>query len=185
MKTLTAESVAETLKRPLYMVSVGELGTDTVELEENLRKALDIATSWNAILLLDEADIFMEERSTMDVERNAMVSIFLRLLEYYQGIMFLTTNRAKNIDKAFVSRISLCIKYNDLSHLDREQVWYNILSLYGADFTKIDVHSLASHEVNGRQIKNICRIANAISKYRNSELSTNSYLDIIKKTTII
>lgn len=165
------------------MVSVGELGTDTVDLEENLRKALDIATSWNAILLLDEADIFMEERSTMDVERNAMVSIFLRLLEYYQGIMFLTTNRAKNIDKAFVSRISLCIEYKDLSAADREQVWYNILSLYGVDLDSINIHSLASHDINGRQIKNVCRIAHAISAYKKISLTTDSYLDIIKMTS--
>jgi len=59
------------------------------------------------VLLLDEADIFMEQRSESDIKRNAMVGIFIRLLEYYQGILFLTTNRSGGLDQAFASRISV------------------------------------------------------------------------------
>ncbi len=43
----------------------------------------------------------MEKRATADVVRNAMVSIFLKLLEYHQGVLFLTSNRVKEIDEAF------------------------------------------------------------------------------------
>ena len=57
------------------------------------------------MLLLDEADVFLEKRDLRDVHRNAMVSIFLRLLEYHSGIMFLTTNRLETIDSAFDSRV--------------------------------------------------------------------------------
>ncbi len=56
-KTLTAESVAELLHRPLYSVSVGELGTDTNELEKKLTEILEVSSSWNAVILLDEADV--------------------------------------------------------------------------------------------------------------------------------
>ena len=41
------------------MVSVGELGTDVASLEENLRNILHISASWNAVLLIDEVDIFI------------------------------------------------------------------------------------------------------------------------------
>ena len=58
-KTLTAEGIAELLKRPLYMVSVGELGTNSRDLETELNKILDVAHSWGAVLLLDEADVFL------------------------------------------------------------------------------------------------------------------------------
>src|SRR4051812_31264977 len=77
-KTLTAEAIAETLHRPLYSVSVGELGTDTATLETKLRDILDIASVWNSVILLDEADIFLDKRSDNDIERNSMVGIFLR-----------------------------------------------------------------------------------------------------------
>lgn len=58
-KTLTAEGIAELLKRPLYMVSTGELGTRPDQLETELNKILDVAHSWGAVLLLDEADVFL------------------------------------------------------------------------------------------------------------------------------
>lgn len=103
-KTLTAEGIAELLKCPLYMVSAGELGTDPRVLERNLTDILDIAHAWGAVLLLDEADVFLEKRSIHDIHRNALVSIFLRLLEYFQGILFLTTNRVETFDDAFQSR---------------------------------------------------------------------------------
>lgn len=77
------------------MVSAGELGTDSRFLESELQKILDICHAWGAILLLDEADVFLEKRNMHDLHRNALVSIFLRQLEYFQGILFLTTNRVE------------------------------------------------------------------------------------------
>ncbi|KAI2481712.1 SpoVK ATPase AAA+ class [Pyrenophora tritici-repentis] len=92
-KTLTGESIAEYLKCPLYAVSAGELGTNSRSLETDLNRIMDITHSWGAILLLDEADVFLEARQPHDIHRNSLVSVFLRLTEYYQGILFLTTNR--------------------------------------------------------------------------------------------
>lgn len=83
------------LQCPLYMASAGELGTEPRFLEVELQKILDICHSWGAILLLDEADVFLEKRNMQDIHRNALVSIFLRQLEYFQGILFLTTNRVE------------------------------------------------------------------------------------------
>ena len=83
-KTLTAESVAEVMKVPLYMLSAGDLGTSARRVEETLRDVLEMVPRWGALLLLDEADVFMEERNSTDLERNELVSIFLRLLEYYE-----------------------------------------------------------------------------------------------------
>lgn len=89
-KTLTAECVAEYQKRPLYAISCGDLGTDPERLEVKLKEVFNYAVAWKAILLLDEADIFLQERSIDDVNRNALVSIFLRELEYYDGILFVS-----------------------------------------------------------------------------------------------
>ncbi len=136
-KTLTAEAIAESLHRPLYAVSVGELGTNTEILETKLKDILEIASTWNSITLLDEADIFLEKRHDNDVMRNAMVGIFLRLLEYYQGILFLTTNRVKTFDEAFHSRISVALKYRDLDTPTRVKVWNNLFSLAGSPATNL------------------------------------------------
>ena len=73
-KTLTAESIAEAMQAPLYIMSAGELGTQADRVEEYLSDILKMATMWKAILLIDEADIFMEERGRHDLERNELVS---------------------------------------------------------------------------------------------------------------
>lgn len=163
-KTLTAEAVAEVLHRPLYSVSVGELGTDPKALEESLRQILEIATVWNAVVLLDEADIFLEARTEHDILRNSMVGVFLRLLEYHQGVMFLTTNRVRSFDPAFHSRIGLALKYDKLGEAERAQVWHNLLTAAGAELHRFSINELAKHDLNGRQIKSTIRLAQTIAK---------------------
>lgn len=114
-KTLTAEGIAELLQCPLFHISAGELGTSPCELERELTMVLDLAHDWGAVLLLDEADVFLEARTAQDIHRNALVSIFLKLLEYFQGILFLTTNRIDNFDSAFQSRIHIALKVSLVS----------------------------------------------------------------------
>jgi SpoVK/Ycf46/Vps4 family AAA+-type ATPase len=160
------------------MVSAGDLGTDPRNLEKELQNILDIAHSWGAILLLDEADVFLEKRSIHDIHRNALVSIFLRLLEYFQGILFLTTNRVETFDEAFVSRIHLSLRYEELSTKARHRVWKLFLEKVkkteGVEIAKItetDYSDLARRDVNGRQIKNLVRAAQALAVHEGKPLS--------------
>jgi hypothetical protein len=180
-KTLTAETVAEVLHRPLHMVSIGELGTSADQLEERLRKILDIATVWNAVLLIDEADVFMEERKADDIERNAMVGVFLRLLEYYEGILFLTTNRANNIDGAFYSRISMAIHYEPLDSEARYTIWENLLDMAGiTTISAYEISDLSDYELNGRQIKNIINNARSLAQHAERDVDVDDLEMVIE-----
>lgn len=177
-KTLTAEGISELLKCPLYMVSAGELGTDPRTLEAELQKILDIAHAWGAVLLLDEADVFLEKRTIQDIHRNALVSIFLRLLEYFQGILFLTTNRVETFDDAFQSRIHIALRYGELSQKAKKSVFKMFIErvrvLEGVatmPFTEEDYNALARNNLNGRQIKNTIRTAQALAVNNNEPLS--------------
>lgn len=178
-KTLTAEAVSELLHRPLYSVSVGELGVNAQELEKNLRQILDVAQIWNAVILIDEADIFLEKRSTGDILRNACVSVFLRLTEYHQGVMFLTTNRVSEFDTAFYSRISVALKYDNLTVDDRRQIWQNLLMAANMP-TSIDVDKLCVYTMNGRMIKNAIRLAHGLANSQKVEVSTAHLEHVIK-----
>lgn len=82
-----------------------------MEVEKNLVYNFTLAHKWGCVLLLDEADVFLAKRSKADLRRNAVTSVFLRSLEYYAGILFLTTNRVGGIDPAFKSRIHLSLFY--------------------------------------------------------------------------
>jgi hypothetical protein len=182
-KTLTAEAVAEKLHRPLYMVGIGELGTDVAELEDNLKRILDTAHAWRAVLLIDEADIFLEERSDYDVKRNAMVGVFLRLLEYYPGILFLTSNRAQHIDGAIQSRLSLMMHYPALGADDRTQIWKNILgrNADGWELTEDQFHVLGTYDINGRQVKNVVRVALTLASQDGRKAGLTDFVDVIER----
>jgi hypothetical protein len=179
-KTLTAEATSETLQRPLYVVSVGELGTDPEQLERKLGQILELADRWNAVLLLDEADIFLEQRTDHDLKRNAMVGIFLRLLEYFNGVMFLTTNRVKNFDKAFHSRISLAIHYGEMTDEVRLAIWKNLLAAAKIDDSTINLKALSKIAINGRQIKNSIRLAQTIAHAEGKPVTQEHLLKMSK-----
>ncbi|KAE8346780.1 hypothetical protein BDV24DRAFT_175633 [Aspergillus arachidicola] len=186
-KTMTAEAVAEYSQRPLYTVTSGELGADSEDLERHLNRALDIAKAFRAVLLLDEADVFMEERSTKNIAHNALVAVFLRLLEYYQGILILTTNRVKNIDDAFHSRIHMTLKYPSLSVEARGKIWQNFgLHIGGLELSEQEYHQLAQRELNGRQIKNVFGLCKALAADKGQEISMDlimMVLDVMESQT--
>ncbi|KAI0130486.1 P-loop containing nucleoside triphosphate hydrolase protein [Xylariales sp. AK1849] len=171
-KTLTAECVAEWVQCPLYMVSSGDLGTDSATLDEQLTRIMDMTSTWRAVLLIDEADVFLERRSLHDMQRNAMVSVFLRVLEYYSGILFLTTNRVATFDDAFKSRIHVPLRYKNLSVDSRRTIWRNFCERVpgGADINDEGLDRLARHELNGRQIKNVIKTAESLAAFDGARL---------------
>ncbi|KAL2263308.1 hypothetical protein VTK26DRAFT_7361 [Humicola hyalothermophila] len=126
-KTLMAEAVADRARRPLFYLQAEDLGISAAVLGENLKKVFQMATEWNAVILLDEADVFMAERHPQDLGRNELVSIFLRELEYFKGVIFLTTNLYRTIDSAFRSRVSLHLLFNALTPEARTRIWRKFL----------------------------------------------------------
>ncbi|KAK4631369.1 hypothetical protein CLAFUW4_03719 [Fulvia fulva] len=127
-KTLTAETIAKRTNRPLLSVSVAEIGVQPHEAEHKLTDIFADAARWQAVLLMDEADVFVEERQKGELDRNALVSELLRCLEYYEGIIILTTNRIRTIDIALQSRIHLAIQYKGLSADSSLQIYKDNLA---------------------------------------------------------
>ncbi|KAG9118312.1 hypothetical protein FRC07_007236 [Ceratobasidium sp. 392] len=209
-KTLTAEAVSEHLERPLYTVSSGELGVSADILETKLRDTLDVATIWKAVLLIDEADVFLEARSSHELQRNALVSVFLRVLEYHSGVLILTTNRIRSFDDAFLSRFSVALRYPDLDRESRKVLWTKFLVLAGASvegskstgilkaitagidsattegiatprhFSLADISKLSLKNLNGRVIKQSVRTAQALAVSAGEQLSM-SHVDTVLK----
>jgi hypothetical protein len=119
--------VADRTHRPLFYLQAEDLGINAALLGANVKRVFEMATEWNAVILLDEADVFMAERDPHDIARNELVSIFLRELEYFRGIIFLTTNLYSTIDSAFRSRVSLHLLFKPLTSDAREKVWRKFL----------------------------------------------------------
>jgi len=178
-KTLTAEAVAETTRKPLYAVSAGELGTTPESVESRLKRVLELAQMWDAVLLLDEAEVFLQQRDVTNVKRNALVSIFLRQLEYYQGILILTTNMPEQCDAAFESRIHFSVHFPKLDRTARRTIWSMFFTRASIEVDDAELDRLASREINGRQIKNVFSSAMTISRADGSPKLGIDSIDVV------
>lgn len=177
-KTLTAESVAEIARKPLYRVTCGDVGTKAEEVERYLETVLLLGKRWGCVVLLDEADVFLMQRSVKDFKRNALVSVFLRVLEYYDGILILTSNRVGTFDAAFKSRIQLSLHYPPLTEKDRLQIWSTFVEhvegLTNSQTVSLGIRSrdirdrlpeLSKKMLNGREIRNAISTARQLAMF--------------------
>lgn len=165
-KTLTAEVYSEVAKRPLYTVQCSQLGTSPERLEKSLFTVLERANRWGAILLLDEADVYIHERGE-DVAQNAIVGVFLRLLEYYNGILFMNTNRQEVVDDAIISRVTAHVKYANPSPHDGARIWEILFAQYGIT---VSAELLARcvtlwGGISGRNIRQIIRLGKMMADH--------------------
>ncbi|KAI1323681.1 P-loop containing nucleoside triphosphate hydrolase protein [Xylariaceae sp. FL0255] len=162
-KTFTAESIADYINRPLYRLSSHEV-LDEAKLVQGFRRA----QRWGAVVLLDEADVFMQKRDLNNTSRNSAVSTLLRHVEYFSGILFLTTNRVHTIDEAFKSRIHLSISYPPLSYDSKKEVWEKGLIRANVNvkpqwLTRRVLDQLAKEDINGREINNLITMAHTLA----------------------
>lgn len=158
-KTSTAEVYAELLEKPLYMVQLDELGTNTADIEKNLSIIFKRVQKWQAVMLFDEIDVYLFCREN-DLMQSAIVGVFLRLLDYFTGLIFFTTNRSSVLDPAILSRISLKIKYEKLNEQTQLEIWKSKLDDAGLTIDSLEM--LPGLNLNGRQIKNTIRVAKVV-----------------------
>lgn len=189
-KSLTAESVAEIAEMPLYRVTCGDIGATPAEVEKYFAAVMNLSTTWNCVLLLDEADVFLEERSMSDLARNSLVSVFLRILEYYDGILILTSNRVGIFDEAFKSRIQVALHYPNLTRAARRKIWTNFIEMLEEDeehvnFDEIHLHldELAAFNLNGRQIRNTLTTARELAMFKAERLDWKHLEQALKVST--
>lgn len=163
-KTLTAEVYSETKERPLYSVQCSQLGITPEELEQSLYKVFARAQRWNAILLLDEADVYIMKRGR-DLNQNAIVGVFLRVLEYYSGTLFMTTNRSGMVDDAIASRCIARIDYKVPLIKDQRKLWRILSIAAGCPIPTAVIQDVLKkgHCDSGRDIKNLIKLAKTVS----------------------
>ncbi|KAH6972058.1 hypothetical protein BKA56DRAFT_446386, partial [Ilyonectria sp. MPI-CAGE-AT-0026] len=69
-----AESIADHTRRPLFAISSGQLVGPADQVETTLSNLLALAKRWDSVVLIDEADVFLQERTIQQLERNSLVS---------------------------------------------------------------------------------------------------------------
>jgi SpoVK/Ycf46/Vps4 family AAA+-type ATPase len=165
-KTLTCEAVAEHLECPLYVVRPGEISGNAESVEQQLGEIFAMAHTWRAIVLLDDADVFLEARQPGDMHRNSIVSVFLQCLDNHRGVLFLVLNQVEGIDEGLQCRLHMGIRYESLPATARKKIWQHHLGKVeqeAADgkegekrqklFSEVDYKELSERVLNGRQVR--------------------------------
>jgi len=171
-KTLTAEVYAELVQRPLYSIHSGTLGVSADTVRERLEEVFTRAQRWNAVLLLDEADVFVLRRGD-NLAANAVCAEFLRTLEYFDGLLFMTTNRSDDIDDAIISRCAALIDYRVPDENDARRIWQVLAAGHGVVLEEALLDALLAGlaGISPRDIKMLLRLALRMAGARGEELT--------------
>ncbi len=108
-------------------------------------------------------------------------------MEYYEGILILTTNRIKTFDVAVQSRVNLAIRYQDLSVEDRKKIFRNFYNQLTTDNCG-ELKPIKEYmddfdeELNGRQIRNVFSSAMALARQRDEKVCLKDFKDVVKVT---
>ncbi len=173
-KTLTAEVYSEIMERPLYSIHSGSLGTDAKAVRDSLEEIFARSDRWGVVLLLDEADVFVKERGD-SIDQNAIVAEFLRTLEYFKGLLFMTTNRSDTIDDAILSRCAAIIAYSIPTPEDARRIWDVMVD--NTDSSALVSEGLRDRMVQTypslapRDIKMVLRLALRLASKTNTEVT--------------
>lgn len=193
-KTMTAMSLAKTLKRPILSFDSSKILSMYVgESEKNVRRIFDEFNDLrkkakvDPILLLNEADQFLSARSegagsSADKMHNQMQNIFLEQIEKFEGILIATTNLLGNIDKAFSRRFNYKIEFKKPGKKQRLRLWQFMLP-ENADYDEgFDVEALAKYELTGGQINLIIKnTAYKVAVRDESVFTLQDFLEEIEK----
>jgi SpoVK/Ycf46/Vps4 family AAA+-type ATPase len=172
------------------MSSMSELSSsnsdDAYYFERDLKRILRYASTWRAVILLDEADVFLEKRLAQggDSSRNALVAIFLKHLEYFSGMIFLTTNRVDAFDPAMKSRINLALSFEPPGIEMRRQLWLKHLGKIATDDLNLDleedIDEFTREKLNGREISYAINTARTLARYEKKALGVEHVQTVLK-----
>ena len=193
-KTMTAVSLAKTLKRPILSFDCSKILSMYIgESEKNVRKIFDdfkdlsIKAKVEPILLLNEADQFLSSRSegagsSADKMHNQMQNIFLEQIEKFEGILIATTNLLGNIDKAFSRRFNYKIEFKKPGKKQRLRLWQFMLPEKADYEESFDIGTLSKYELTGGQINLIIKnTAYKVAVRDESVFGNKDFLEEIEK----
>lgn len=159
-KTLAAEILAEALGQDLYQISIPRVMSKYIgETEKNIERIFSTARANNSILLFDEADALFTTRvkveTSVDRFSNMEINLLLQEIERFDGIVILTTNLEKNLDKAFERRIQFKIRFPFPDPKHRARIWQALIPRECPVDPDIDWERVGrSFELSGGHIKN-------------------------------
>jgi len=185
-KTLTATLLGKEFERPVYRIDLSQVVSKYIgETEKNLEKIFGLAENKDWILLFDEADALFGKRtstkSSNDRYANQEVSYLLQRVEWFNGLVILTSNFKNNIDDAFLRRFNSIIKFSKPTIEERIKLWTNSKPKNIEIDNQLIVQIANNYELTGAQIVSAIMHASLLALEQNANhLSKENLLFGIK-----
>ena len=182
-KTLLAEIYSEKMKRPLYRLPASYLGLDAATVEKQLAVVYANAARWNAVTLVDEADIYIRRRDN-DMVHNSVVGAMLIALERQNVLTFMATNRVNDVDEAIESRCIAIVNFEYPENEDAAKIWEIQSKHIGLNLEPKVIADLVSHyggkgrKTAGRDIRALLKLAYRYQLRRNIKPDFNRIVQL-------
>jgi len=167
-KTLAASLLAAALQKDLYRLDLSTLVNKYIgETEKNLSRVFSLAEELDVILLLDEGDALLTQRTSVqssnDRYANLETNYLLQRLEVFEGVLIITTNASERIDSAFKRRMDVTIDFRPPEATQRATIWQlHLPAAHAVRSQLLDDVSLRC-ELNGGQIRNAVLYASSLA----------------------
>ncbi len=180
-KTMTAQIIAADLQLDLFRIDLATVVSKYIgETAKHLGQIFSRARFMNAVLLFDEADALFSKRTDVrdahDRYANADTSYLLQLLEEYDGVVILASNKKQNIDPAFTRRVRYVFEFPRPEAAERLRIWRQVI----AELTDPDTSNRLADptqrlaetvEMSGAQVKNAALAAIFVARRRREPLA--------------
>jgi hypothetical protein len=181
-KTLAARLLAARLGMDLYRVDLAAVVNKYIgETEKNLHRVLSAAEDLDVLLLLDEGDALLGNRTDVktanDRYANLETNYLLQRLEHYGGVVLVTTNLGENIDRGFQRRMDLVVDFHPPQPEERRRLWaLHLPERHRVEAAFLDAVA-GQFALTGGQIRNAAHLATLLALDDGSPAVTVAHLD--------
>ena len=167
--TFTVDAIAEILHRPVLKI-MGSLITDDTNAQSRLCRLLDLATAWDAVVLMKDVDIVFQaySESTSSVSLAATASLVREEIQRFSGLLYVITHRVANFDVSYHSLFTVVIRFSGWTPDARTGAMKKLLEEVGYNEGAADwdeVHDWLREELcrgehlDGRRMRSLVHVA--------------------------
>ena len=185
-KTLAARLLAASLQMDLYRLDLSTVVNKYIgETEKNLNQIFALAEELDVILLLDEGDALLTQRtdvgSANDRYANLETNYLLQRLECFEGIIVVTTNAGDRIDSAFQRRMDVSINFTPPESSERWTIWQLHLPASHAIEARLLDEAARRCELTGGQIRNAVLHASSLALERGGTVTSEHFETAVRR----
>ena len=180
-KTLAACLLASQLQMDVYRLDLSAVVNKYIgETEKNLNQVFSRAEELDVILLIDEGDALLTQRTSVNTSNdryaNLETNFLLQRLESFSGILILTTNSSEHIDSAFQRRMDVTIEFRPPDATERWHIWQLHLPTTSIIDQRLMTEVVTRCLLTGGQIRNAALHATLLA-VNNGGALTNEYFE--------